>query len=71
VTSDLEMSALTRRKDAEFAWGIEVHHRGLKQHCGVARAEIRAARAQRNHINCVIRAFLRLEQHRLVTGVSW
>ncbi len=32
---------------------------------------MRAARAQRNHIGCAIRAFLRLEQHRLVTGVSW
>jgi len=32
---------------------------------------VRAARAQRNHINCAIRAFLRLEQHRVVTGTSW
>lgn len=71
ATSDLTLAELTRRKYAEFAWGIEVYHRGLKQHCGVERAEVRAARAQRNHINCAIRAFLRLEQHRLVTGVSW
>ena len=65
------MGELTRRKHAEFAWGSEVYHRGLKQHCGVERAEVRAAKAQRNHSNCAIRAFLRLEQHRLVTGVSW
>ena len=65
------MGALTRLKYAEWAWGIEAYHRGLKQHCGVERAEVRAARAQRNHIGCAIRAFLRLEQHRLVTGVSW
>jgi hypothetical protein len=71
ATSDLGMGELMRRKYAEFAWGIEVYHRGLKQHCGAERAEVRAARAQRNHINCAIRAFLRLEQHRLVTGVSW
>src|SRR5436190_582528 len=71
ATSDEGMGELTRRKYAEWAWGIEVYHRGLKQHCGVERAEVRAARAQRNHINCAIRAFLRLEQHRLVTGVSW
>src|SRR3954454_11304974 len=71
ATSDLGMGELTRRKYAEWAWGIEVYHRGLKQHCGVERAEVRAARAQRNHINCAIRAFLRLEQHRLVTGISW
>jgi putative transposase len=71
ATNDLAMGELTRRKYAEWAWGIEVYHRGLKQHCGAERAEVRAARAQRNHINCAIRAFLRLEQHRLVTGVSW
>jgi len=71
ATSDLGLGALLRRKYAEFAWGSEVDHRGLKQHCGVARAAVRAARAQRNHSNCAIRAFLRLEQHRLVTGVRW
>src|SRR3954452_17743972 len=71
ATNDLMMGELTRRKYAEWAWGIEVYHRGLKQHCGVERAEVRAATAQRNHINCAIRAFLRLEQHRLMTGVSW
>ena len=32
---------------------------------------MRAAREQCNHIGCAIRALLRLEQHRLVTGVSW
>ena len=71
ATNDLAMDELTRLKYAEWAWGIEVYHRGLKQHCGVERAAVRAARAQRNHINCALRAFLRLEQHRLVTGVRW
>lgn len=71
ATSDLRMGELTRLKYAEWAWGIEVYHRGLKQHCGVERAEVRAARAQRNHIGWAIRAFLRLEQHRVVTGMSW
>lgn len=59
-----------RRKYAECAWGLEVDQRGLKQHCGVERAEVRAARAQRNHSNCGIRASLRLEQHHRVTGIS-
>jgi putative transposase len=71
ATSDPAMGGLTRLKYAEWAWGIELSHRGLKQHCGVERAEVRAAKAQRNHIGCAIRAFRRLEQHRLVTGVSW
>jgi len=64
ATNDLAVGELTRLKYAEWAWG-------LKQHCGVERADVRAARAQRNHVGCAIRAFLRLEQHRLVTGVGW
>ena len=71
ATSDLTLGELSRLQYAEWAWGIEVYHRGLKQHCAVERAQVRAAAAQRNHITCAIRAFLRLEQHRLVTGVSW
>ena len=71
ATNDLAMGELERLKYAEFAWGIEVYHRGLKQECGVERAMVRAGRAQRNHIGCAIRAFLRFEQHRIVTGVSW
>jgi putative transposase len=50
---------------------IENYHRGLKQCCGVERAQVRAARAQRNHIGLAIRAFLRLEHHFDTTGVSW
>ena len=65
------MGALLRQKDAERAWGAEVYHRGHKQSRGVERAQVRAARAQRNHITRALRAFLRLERHRLVTGVSW
>jgi hypothetical protein len=71
ATNDREMGELARRKYAEWSWGIEVYHRELKQECGVERAQVRAGRAQRNHIGLAIRAFLRLEQHRLVTGVSW
>jgi len=71
ATSDEAMDDLTRLKYAEWAWGSEQYHRGLKQECGVERAQVRAGRAQRNHIGYAIRAFLRFEQHRLVTGISW
>ncbi len=71
ATNDVAMEELERLKYAEFAWGIEVYHRELKQECGVERAMVRAGRAQRNHISCAIRAFVRLEWHRLRTGVSW
>jgi hypothetical protein len=71
ATNDLQLDELDRLRYGEWAWGIEEYHRGLKQHCGVERAQVRAARAQRTHIGCAIRAFLRLELHRLTTGVCW
>jgi len=71
ATDDPAMEELGRLKFAEMAWGIEVYHRALKQECGVERAQVRAARAQRNHIGCAIRAFVRLEWHRVRTGISW
>ena len=52
-------------------WGIEVYHRGLKQCCGVEKAQVRKAVAILSHLLLSIRAFLRLEAHRLKMGVSW
>ena len=59
---------------AEYAlslWRIEEYYRGVKQFCGIERAQHRSAVAQRNHIGLALRAFLRLEGHRLRTGTSW
>jgi len=71
ITNDLSMDEATRLGYAERAWGIEEYHRGLKQCTGVDRCQTRMAVAQRNHIGCAIRAFVRLEWHRFTTGVSW
>lgn len=71
ATNDLRMTSLTRVRFADFSWTIENYHRGIKQYCGVERAQVRAARAQRNHIGLALRAFLRLEQHCYQTGRSW
>ena len=71
ATDDQAMDELTRLKYAEWAWGIEQYHRGLKQVCGVERARCGRRTPSAAHIGCAIRAFLRFEQHRLVTGVSW
>ena len=71
ATGDETMSDETRRIYAGLAWAIEQYHRGLKQFCNVERAHVRSARAQKNHIGLSIRAFLRLERNRLVTGMSW
>jgi hypothetical protein len=54
-----------------YSWQIEEYHRGLKQFCGVERAQHRSGVAQLNHIGLAVRAFLRLESYRMRTGVSW
>lgn len=71
ATGDTTMTEETRREYAHLAWSIEQYHRGLKQYCAVERAQVRSARAQRNHIGFAIRAFVRLERHRIATGMSW
>jgi putative transposase len=71
ATNDLQMSELTRLRLAENAWAIETYHRGIKQFCGIERAQVRSARAQRNHVGLALRAFLRLERHCFVAGRSW
>ena len=71
ATDVLTMTPAQREVEADQVWTIEVYHRGLKQFCGVERCQARSARAQRNHIGWAIRAFLRLEHHRIRTGMSW
>ena len=71
ATDVVRMSAQEREWVAGEVWTIEVYHRGLKQFCGVERCQARSGRAQRNHIGWAVRAFLRLEHHRIQTGKSW
>lgn len=71
ATSEETMTEAQRKHCAHLAWSIEQYHRGLKQFCGVERAQVRAARAQRNHIGLAIRAFLRFERNRIRTQMSW
>ena len=71
ATSNLSMNELFRLKYAELSWSIEVYHQGIKQFVGVERCFAPKAVAQRNHIGLALRAFLRLERHRFLTGVSW
>jgi putative transposase len=71
ATSRLEMTIEEAAFFALDAWQIEVYHRGLKQFTGVERAQCRLAVSQRNHIGLAIRAFVRLEVHRLHSGISW
>jgi putative transposase len=71
ATSDLQMNTEQLAERALHCWQIEEYHRGIKQFCGIERAQHRLAIAQRNHIGLALRAFLRLEYHRLLTGTSW
>ena len=71
ATSDLTMTLDPLADFVAQIWHIEEYHRGLKQFCGIERAQHRLAVAQRNHIGFALRAFLRLECHRLQTGTSW
>jgi hypothetical protein len=70
ATSDLTMTIQQAAAYALVAWQIEVYHRDLKQFTGIERCQVRLAVAQRNHIGLAIRAFLRLEVHRIRTGIS-
>ena len=71
ATSRLNMMLQQAAFYALDAWQVEVYHRGLKQFTGIERAQYRLEVSQRNHIGLAIRAFVRLEVHRLRTGISW
>ncbi len=71
ATDDLKMDAKKRDELESAGWGIEVYHRGIKQCCGIEKAQARTERSQRAHILLSLRAFLRLEVNRLVRAVSW
>lgn len=70
ATSRLDMTLEDAAFHALHAWQIEEYHRDLKQCTGIERGQYRKERAQRNHIALAIRAFVRLEYHRLQTKVS-
>ena len=70
ATDDLKMEDGERREWVRQVFAIENYHRQLKQCCGVERAQVRSANAQKCHIVLSLRAFVRLEAHRLQTGIS-
>lgn len=71
ATSHITMTEAQRAMWGQHGWAIEVYHRGIKQHCNVERCQARREDVQTGHILLSLRAFLRLEAHRLRTGVSW
>lgn len=70
ATSVLSLTEDGRAIYANRAWRIEEYHRSLKQFTGIERGQFRRARRQRNHIGLALRAFVRLELHRVSVWVS-
>ena len=70
ATNNLSMDELFRLKYAELSWSIEEYIEVLSNF-GVERCLARTAIAQRNHIGLALRAFLRIERHCFLTGISW
>jgi hypothetical protein len=71
ATSKLELTFEQFGVYAQQAWAIETYHRAIKQTVGIEKAQVRSGVKQRNHILLALRAFVRLEAHRLQTGISW
>jgi hypothetical protein len=71
ITNDLEMSEIKRQILKNKAWSIETYHKGLKQCCNIEHFQVRKESKVRAHIQFSIRAFLRLEKHRIKTVISW
>jgi len=57
-----------QRREAGFQ--IENSHQGIKQECNVERCQARKLIKQLNHIALSLRAFIRLEINRYLTGIS-
>ena len=70
ATSRLGLRADERAELEREAWGVESYHRSLKQYCGAERSQVRSAVGQANHLLLAVRTYLRLEVHRVRTGVS-
>lgn len=71
ATDSLEADGAECGVLSALGWRIEEYHRGIKQCCGVEKAQVRSASAMINHIGMSLRAFLRLEAYRLRTKISW
>jgi hypothetical protein len=69
ATSQLTMSFKQCAFYALDGWQIEAYHHGLKQFTGIKRGQFRLEISQHNHIGLTIRVFVRLQHHRLRTGI--
>ena len=70
VSNFIPMNNEDRLNLQSICWTIENYHRAIKELCGVEKCQARKAIMQRNHINCSIRAYLRLEINHFLNGVT-
>jgi hypothetical protein len=61
ITNCFEVDYMGRKNLQAICWAIENYHRALKELCGVDKCKIRNELGQRSHINCSLRAYVRLE----------
>jgi hypothetical protein len=66
----LTMDHQDRKNLQAICWSIENYHRALKELCCVENCKIRKEAGQRNHINCSIRAFIRLEAVNHINNIT-
>ena len=59
-----------RKNLQAICWSIENYHRALKELCCVEDCKIRKEAGQRNHINCSLRAFIRLEAANQIYNIT-
>jgi len=70
ATNCMEVDLIGRRNLQAICWSIENYHRALKELCCVEKCKIRKETGQRSHINCSIRAFVRLQAVEKVQDVT-
>lgn len=70
ITDCFEVDYAGRKNLQAICWAIENYHRDLKELCGIDKCKIRKEIGQRNHINCSLRAYVRLEVAENVGNIS-
>jgi Transposase DDE domain. len=70
ITNYIPLNNEDRLVLQSICWTIENYHRAIKELCGVENCQARKAIIQRNHINCSLRAYLRLEVNNFLNGVT-
>lgn len=70
ATNLLQMDYADRKNLQSICWTIENYHRAIKEIGCIEKCPVRKRMAQKNHINCALRAYLRFEFEHCKTGNS-